>query len=86
MKKSFSQDGDQLQIVGDYLAWNELNGLFGRVMTVLDAVVEYHSTDQQDGIKSLVSNAIFCHDYKDILLFDEEAFEQVKSLAFNGFE
>ena len=76
----------QEQIVADYIAWHELNGLFGRVMTVLDAVIDYNSTEHKEGIKSLISNAVFCHDYKDKILFLESDWEEVKKLTFNETE
>ena len=69
-------------VVADFIAWNELNGLFGRVMTILDAVVDYRDTDHKEGVKSLVSSAIFAHDYKDVILFNEEHWDKVKELAF----
>ena len=71
-----------LQITGDYIAYHELNGLFGRIMTVLDAVIEYNSTDHKEGIKSLISNAVFCHPYNDVLLVEEENMPEVLKLAY----
>ena len=69
-------------VVADFIAWHELNGLFGRVMTILDATIDYRDEDHKKGVKSLVSSALFSHDYKDVILFSEEHWDKVKELAF----
>ena len=62
-------------VVNSYIEWGELNALYGRVLTILEALgtlPETYTVDNQpvtgqekrEAIKSLFSDAIFSHDYK----------------------